>query len=370
MSSADLRDVTVGSRDPSHDVTAERLQAAQPRRRLSKRALYLRRFLRNRPAVVGFGIFVAIVLFAIFGGFLAKYDYLGTDFLALSTPPDPNHWFGTNDAGNDLYAQTVHGLQRSLLIAVTVSLGSTVISALVGASAAYFRGLYERGTLLVIHFLMVVPTFLLLAMISNSSGGDWRVIAIILVLTGWFYPARTIWTLSLSLRERDYVTAAQYMGVRGFTVVTRHIIPNIGSLLIIQFTLGIVEAVFAETGLSFLGFGIKAPDVSLGSLIGSGSNTVTSAPWLFYFPAVAVTLLTSLDGAGLRRSAGRPRSHLLRRRSRVSKPALSVRDLHVSSRPRTAGSTPSAGSTSTCSRGGRSASSASPGRASRSPRWP
>lgn len=289
----DLRDVTGPTPEPDHDATAELLQAARPRRRLSKRALYLRRFLRNRPAVVGAAIFVLIVLFSVFGGLLAKHSYLDTDFLALSTGPTADHWFGTNDAGNDLYAQTVHGLQRSLLIALIVSVGTTIISALVGASAAYFGGLYERMTLTVIHFLMVVPTFLILAMISNSSGGDWRVIAVILVLINWFWPARTIWTLSLSLRERDYVAAARYMGVSGLKIVTRHIIPNIGSLLIIQFTLGVVGTVLAETGLSFLGFGIKAPDVSLGALIGSGSNTITSAPWLFYFPAAALTLLTT-----------------------------------------------------------------------------
>ncbi|HEX8510612.1 MAG TPA: ABC transporter permease [Propionibacteriaceae bacterium] len=293
MSTTNLRDITGGSPDPDHDPTADLLQSAQPRKRLSKRALYLRRFLRNKPAVVGAVIFAVITLFALFGGFLAQFSFLDTDFLALSTPPDATHWFGTNNAGNDLYAQTVHGLQRSLLIAVVVSIGTTVISAIIGASAAYFGGLYERVTLTVIHFLMVVPTFLILAMISNSSGGDWRVIAVILVLTGWFFPARTIWTLALSLRERDYVSAARFMGVRGFRIVLRHIIPNIGSLLIIQFTLGVVFTVLAETSLSFLGFGIKAPDVSLGALIGSGSNTITSAPWLFYFPAAALTLLTT-----------------------------------------------------------------------------
>jgi peptide/nickel transport system permease protein len=293
MANLDLRDVTGATPEPDHDATAELLQAARPRRRLSKRALYFRRFLRNRPAVAGAVIFILIVVFSVFGGLIAKYSYLDTDFLALSTGPTADHWFGTNDAGNDLYAQTVHGLQRSLVIALVVSVGTTIISAIVGASAAYFSGLYERATLTVIHFLMVVPTFLILAMISNGSGGDWRVIAVILVLTNWFWPARTIWTLSLSLRERDYVAAARFMGVPGFRIVTRHIIPNIGSLLIIQFTLGVVGTVLAETGLSFLGFGIKAPDVSLGALIGSGSNTITSAPWLFYFPAAALTLLTT-----------------------------------------------------------------------------
>ncbi len=294
-------------RDPliptAADEAAELLAAARPRKRLNKRTLYWRRFLRNRPAVGGLVIFVLVVLFAIFGGLFTTYNYLDPDFAALSSGPGNGHWFGTDQGGNDLFAMTVHGLQRSLLIAVFVSIGSTAIAAMVGASAAYFGGLYERTTLMVIHFLMVVPTFLLLALISNSSGGDWKIIALILTVTGWFYAARTIWALSLSLREHDYVTAARFMGVKPFTIVIRHIIPNIGSLLILEFTLGIVGTVIAETGLSFLGFGVKTPDVSLGSLIGSGSDTITSAPWLFYFPALALTLVTTsmaLIGDGMR----------------------------------------------------------------------
>ncbi len=272
-------------------------------KRLSKLQLYSRRFLRNRTAVAGAVVFVVIVLFAIIGPFTQRFDHVELDFLALSDPPSGEHWFGTNNAGNDLYAQVVVGLQRSLMIAITVSLGTTVLAALVGTTAAYFGGWYERISLLVIHFLMVVPTFLVLAMLSNDSGGDWRVIALMLILVSWFFTARTIWTLSLSLREREYIAAARYMGVSGLRIVVRHMLPNIGSLLIINFTLGVVAAVQAETGLSFLGFGVKAPDVSLGSLIGVGAGTITSAPWLFLFPAAALTLLTvsmALIADGLR----------------------------------------------------------------------
>jgi peptide/nickel transport system permease protein len=273
------------------------------RKRLTKWQLYSRRFLRNRPAVAGLLIFVLIVLFALIGPFTQQYDHIELDFLALSDPPSAEHWFGTNNSGNDLYAQVVVGLQRSLMIALTVSLGSTALAALIGTSAAYFSGLYGKAALLVIHFLMVVPTFLVLAIISNDAGGDWRVIALLLILTSWFFSARTIWTLSLSVREREYVAAARYMGVSGIRIVLRHMLPNIGSLLIINFTLGVVAAVQAETGLSFLGFGVKTPDVSLGSLIGLGASSITSSPWLFYFPAAALTLLTvsmALIADGLR----------------------------------------------------------------------
>ncbi|MFK4759783.1 ABC transporter permease [Microbacterium sp. ZW T5_45] len=298
--STDMIDPTV---QPPADVP-DTATARVARKRLSKWTLYSRRYARNRGAMIGLGIFVFIVLFAVFGPLIARYAHEHMDFLNLSTGPSADHWFGTNSAGNDLFAQVAVGLQRSLMIAITVSVGVTIVSALVGTAAAYFGGWTERIALLVIHFMMVIPSFLILAMISNKSGGDWRVIALIMIFViGWYFPARIIWTMALSLREREYVSAARYMGVSGMRIVLRHLLPNIGSLLVINFTLGVVNAVVTETGLSYLGFGVKIPDVSLGALIGSGSGSLSTAPWLFLFPAAALTLLTvsmALVADGLR----------------------------------------------------------------------
>src|SRR5690606_14564067 len=109
-----------------------------------KWTLYSRRFARNKGAVAGLVIFVLLVLFAIVGPFIARYDHIELDFLNLSTGPSATHWFGTNSAGNDLFAQVAVGLQRSLMIAVAVSVGVTIVSALVGTAAAYFGGWTER----------------------------------------------------------------------------------------------------------------------------------------------------------------------------------------------------------------------------------
>lgn len=300
MTITDMRDPLEHGDNPPPAVSAVSGGRSKP---LRKSSLYVRRFMRNKPAVAGIVIFILLVLFAVVGPLFQKYDHIELDFLALSDAPNADHWFGTNNSGNDLYAMVVVGLQRSMMIAVGVSVGTTIISALVGAAAAYFGGWFEKTALAVIHFLMAVPTFLIIAMISNDSGGDWRVITIVLILTNWFIAARTIWTLSLSIREREYIQAARYMGVSGSRIVLRHMIPNIGSLLVINFTLGVVSAVMLETGLSFLGFGVKLPDVSLGSLIGTGSGIITSAPWMFFFPAGALTLLTvsmALVADGLR----------------------------------------------------------------------
>jgi len=277
--------------------------ATPPPLRLGRLRLYTRRFARNRPAVAGVLIFVLLVVYSLLGGLLTRWDWSGQDFLALTQPPGASHWFGTNQGGNDVFAQSVHGLQRSLVIALSVAVMTMVIAAVVGAGAAYLGGRVERWTLAVIHFLLVVPSFLILALVSNRVGGDWRVLIPLLTIFGWMFTARVIWSVSTSLRERDYVLLAEFMGVPSWRIVLRHIVPHLGALLIINLTLGVVSTVLAETSLSFLGFGVKTPDVSLGSLLADGSRTITSAPWLFAFPAGLLVLLTvsvTLIGDGLR----------------------------------------------------------------------
>ena len=270
---------------------------------LSKMTLYRRRFFRNKPAVGGLIVLLLLTAFAVIGPHLTPWDYKTPDFLAISKPPSADHWFGTTGAGNDLFAQVAHGLGRSMTIAIVVSLATIVISAFVGSAAAFFGGRIEKAILAVIHFMLLVPSFLLIALMVSGSGGDWLVLVAVLILFGWMYPARVIWSLAISIREREYVSAARFMGVSSPKIIARHLIPNIGSLLIINFTLGIVSTVMSETSLSFLGLGVKLPDVSLGNLLTIGANSVRSANWTFWFPAAVLMLLTvsiALISDGLR----------------------------------------------------------------------
>ncbi|WP_182050188.1 ABC transporter permease [Changpingibacter yushuensis] len=274
-----------------------------PPKNLSKMALYRRRFMRNNTAVAGLIVFVILALFAIFGQYITPWDYQTPDFLAISQPPSAVHWFGTTGAGNDLFAQVSHGLGRSMIIAVVVSAATMLLSAFIGAGAAFFGGNVEKVILAVIHFMLLVPSFLLIALMVSGSGGNWIVLMVVLTLFGWMYPARVIWSLAISIREREYVSAARYMGVSSPRIIARHLVPNIGSLLIINFTLGIVSTVMSETSLSFLGLGVKLPDVSLGNLLTVGANSIRSATWTFWFPAGALMLLTisvALISDGLR----------------------------------------------------------------------
>lgn len=282
---------------------AEDIDSPVARRRSGRMRLLGRRFRRNRPAVVGLVVFAILVLFALFGGFAASSDYTDVDFAAIGVPPGPDHWFGTNDAGNDLYAQVVHGLGRSLIIALTVSLATTLIAGFVGAIAAYFGGWVQRVILGLIYLLLVVPTFLILALISSRTGGSWLWLIVVFIAVGWMMLARIVFSMAQTIGSRDFVAAARYLGERPIVIIARHILPNLASLLVINFALGVVATVLAETGLSFLGLGVQIPDVSLGALLQSGAGTLTSSPWLFYFPAavlVALTVSMALIADGLR----------------------------------------------------------------------
>lgn len=262
--------------------------------RVSKPRLIARRFRRNRLAMTGVVILLVLTVLAIFGPFLSPWDYAEIDFFSLKAPPSAEHWFGTDTAGGDLFALAVHGLGRSLEIGVIAAVLITAIAAFVGAGLAYLGGWGEKIGVWIVDMLLVVPSFLFLCIISSSSGGStsgWLWLVFAIVIFGWMLYARVVRAVATSLREREYVAAARYMGVRWYVVLWRHMIPNLGSVLIINTVLGVITAIEAETTLSFVGFGITPPDTSLGVLIKEGANSMIGAPWILLIPMTLLLLL-------------------------------------------------------------------------------
>jgi peptide/nickel transport system permease protein len=273
--------------------------------RVPKARLIVRRFARNRPAMFGLVIFVVLVLVAVIGPFVATWNYDDLDFTALKQAPSSEHWLGTDTVGADMLSLSIRGLGRSLMIGVIASVGITVIAAFVGTAVAYFEGWREKLGVWLIDMMLVIPTFFLLAiMVKGASGtSGWLWLTLALTIFGWVGYARVLRSIALSLREREYIAAARFMGVPSFTILRRHMIPNLGSILIIHTVLGVVYAVQAETGLSFLGFGITPPDTSLGVLIRAGSGSLLTAPWMFLVPAallLALCFSMTMVGDGLR----------------------------------------------------------------------
>lgn len=259
----------------------------------SRRTLTTRRFLRSRLAVAALVILTLMFVGCYALPSLLPWSYTELDFNALQQPPSTSHWFGTNSLGQDLLAQMLRGMQKSLLIGVCVAFISTIIAATVGAVAGYFGGWRDRASMWLVDLLLVVPSFILIAIVTPRLPQSGRVLWLIVLLAifSWMISARIVRGLTMSLRDREFVTAARYMGVSNWRIIVRHVLPHVASILIIDTTLNVGVAILAETGLSFLGFGIQPPDVSLGTLIADGTRSVTTFPWVFLFPAGALVLI-------------------------------------------------------------------------------
>lgn len=287
---------------------------------VSRRTLVARRFARNRSAVAALAVLVALFIGCYALPPLLPYSYSDLDFTALQSPPSPQHWFGTNALGQDVLAQVLRGMQKSLLIGVCVAFISTLIAATVGAIAGFFGGWRDRALMWFVDLLLVVPAFILIAIITPRTKNSANIALLIALLAAfsWMISSRMVRGLTMSLREREYVQAARYMGVSNRRIIARHILPNVASILIIDTALNVGVAILAETGLSFLGFGVQPPDVSLGTLIADGTKSATTFPWVFLFPAgvlVLILVCANLTGDGLR-DAFDPGSANLRRKAK------------------------------------------------------
>ncbi len=266
--------------------------------------LVLGRLLAARGAVAGTVIVLLLFLLAFVGPYLTHWHYTDIDYAAMRQPPSATHWFGTGGLGQDVYAQTLRGLQKSLIIGLLVALLSTVVAGLVGACAGYFGGWTDRLLIFFVDLMLVFPSFLVITIISpRLKNTGWIAFVVLLAAFNWMITARVVRSMTISLKEREFVRAAQFMGVRPLRIILRHILPNAASYLIVDATIAVGSAVMSETALSYFGFGVKAPDVSLGTLIADGTDAAPTYPWMFYFAAgllVLFVLAVNLIGDGLR----------------------------------------------------------------------
>jgi peptide/nickel transport system permease protein len=287
---------------------------------ISRGRLVLRRLLRNRLALVGVLVIVTLYAAAFTYTWYWPWSYQVSDANAYLSVPSLSHLFGTDKDGFDMYAQVMRGLQKSLTIGLLVAVLSTGTAAVVGSVAGYVRGLSDRALMWLVDLLLTLPNFLIIAVLSPAfRGRSWLLFVLLLAAFSWMITARIVRGMTLSLKEQDFVRAARLMGVPPLRVITRHILPQMSSLLIADATINVGSAILTETSLSYFGFGVQPPDVSLGTLIASGTTSVVSFPWLFFIPGgllVLTVLAVNLVGDGLRDAldpnSGRGRRRQLR----------------------------------------------------------
>jgi peptide/nickel transport system permease protein len=190
------------------------------------------------------------------------------------------------------------------VIGLVAALVTTSIAAVAGSLAGYFGKYVDMTVVWIIDLLLVLPGFLILAILSPAlSGKTWLWLVVLLAVFGWMVTGRVVRGMAMSLRERDYVHAAKFMGVPALTIIRRHLLPNMASLLIVDVTINVGGTILAETGLSFFGFGVQPPDVSLGTVLSDAQPLATTYPHVFMFGAgllVLTVLCVSVIGDALR----------------------------------------------------------------------
>ena len=283
----------------------------------SQGQLVRRRFFRHRGAMVSLVmlLFVAAMAFTSIGyGWLPgwwdkNYWEAGTAIdggaptLRLWPFQVGEHPFGQDTIGKDYFALSMRGTQRSLIVAFTVGILATLVGTLIGAIAGFYRGWVEAILMRVTDLFIVIPLLVLAAVLGKMAGGGIWPLALVLSLVSWTGLARLVRGEVLSLREREFVTAAEAIGTNSGRIIFKHILPNTIGTIIVSATLTIATTILLESALSFLGFGVQSPDTSLGLLISTYQNAFLTRPWLFWWPGLlilAIALSVNFLGDGLR----------------------------------------------------------------------
>ena len=295
---------------------------------LSPGQMAWRRFRRHKMAMVSAVVIIVLFLYS-FAGMLAysEAEANATDTSLRLNGPSREHLFGTDTVGRDIMARTIYGGQISLFIALTAVTLETVIGILVGATAGYYGGKIDSILMRMTEAVLIIPQLFLLIVMAKFFGGQvpdihvfgrtfsGSVITIILIigLTSWMYLARIVRAEFLSLKENDFILAANAVGTSNREIIFKHILPNCVAPIVVSATLGVANAILAEAYISFLGLGVQPPTATWGNMLDGSYNYIETAPWLWIFPGLLIlftVLAINFVGDGLR-DALDPRSRAM-----------------------------------------------------------
>ncbi len=265
----------------------------------------LRRLVANRAALVSILVIATITLIALIGPLALHWRYDQVDWSAMRKPPEvaKQHYFGTDQNGRDMLARTLQGTRVSLLVAFVATLVSVVIGVIYGAVSGYFGGRIDALMMRVVDVLYALPYILFVIILMVIFGRNFVLLFVGIGAIEWLTMARIVRGQTLSLKEREFIEAARAGGARPWTIIMRHIVPNLSGPVVIYATLTIPEIIIIESFLSYLGLGVQEPLTSLGTLISAGAPVAEVMPWLLVFPAailIAMLLCLSFLGDGLR----------------------------------------------------------------------
>lgn len=256
----------------------------------------------NKVAAASAVVLVVMALAIIFADKLTVYDPNAINLLERLLPPSRAHWCGTDDLGRDIFTRILYGGRVSLLVGVIPTTISMAIGIVLGMVSGYIRQL-DAVIMRMADIVLAFPSIVLAMVVMYTLGATTSNIFIALSMIGWAGTARIVRSQTLSLREQEFVEAARGMGVKKWTIMFRHILPNCLPSLIVLFTLNIPDAILSEANLSFLGVGTQPPDSSWGLMVSQAKTFAVSSPWMLIFPSLAILIMVlalNFLGDGLR----------------------------------------------------------------------
>jgi peptide/nickel transport system permease protein len=277
-----------------------------------------RRFRRHKMAMVGVGLLIGLFLYVTVGALLFSEEYANHVDLSLKlSPPSWEHPFGTDLTGRDILARTIYGGQISIVIGILAVVVSLVVGVLVGAIAGYYGGIIDSILMRFTEAILNMPSLLLLILIAKFFGnrlpnyhilgrtisGSVVIIILNLGMTSWMGLARIVRANFLSLKEQEFVTAARCVGVRNFSIIFEHILPNTIAPITVSATLGVATAILGEAYVSFLGMGVQPPTATWGNMLNQAYHHLDTEPWMWFFPGTLILLIVlaiNFVGDGLR----------------------------------------------------------------------
>ncbi|WP_412519948.1 ABC transporter permease [Actinomadura madurae] len=271
----------------------------------SPRARAVRRFRRNRLAVAGSAVLAAVVLLTLLAPLIAGHPPNAVDLDAVRQGPSGAHWFGTDASGRDVFARTLYAGRVSLLVGLTAAIGAMVAGTLLGAVAGLFGGIVDNAIMRIADIVMSFPTVVVILVLAGIVGPSVPVLIAAIGVTQWPVAGRVVRGVTLSLRDREYIQAAEAAGANGWWLIRRHIVPAALAPVTVTGTLAVAQAIMLETTASFLGLGVRPPRASWGNMLNDAQNLtlIQTMPWLWIPPgvAIAVTVLAvNFVGDGLR----------------------------------------------------------------------
>jgi oligopeptide transport system permease protein len=263
----------------------------------------VRRFKQNRAAVLGLAILGIFLFMAIVGPVLVTYNYNDSNLKVANQGISNEHWFGTDDLGRDYWSRVWTGGRISILIGILAALLQATIGILIGSISGFVGGKVDSLLMRLVEFLMAFPYLVWVTLLILITGAGLFPMILALTLTGWLSMARLVRGQILSLKNEDYVLAAQSLGAGMSRIIRRHMIPNAMGVIIVNMTFAVPGAIFSEAFLSFIGIGIRPPMSSWGLLVSLGMSQLASYPLRLFIPSICIsmTMLSfQLIGDGLR----------------------------------------------------------------------